>query len=95
MAGWVNWGLVGEQPSLISSFGSLMSFELGLMMVFELWVSNKLFVAAVVDILSAAAIDKLEVDIWVVDILAVASLAGKLVDMLLSLIDNSELETCD
>ncbi|KAG9302942.1 hypothetical protein G9A89_022359 [Geosiphon pyriformis] len=72
-----------------------MLFELGLMAVFELWVSDKLFVAVAVDILLVAVVDKLKVDIWVVDILAVASLAGKSVDMLLSLLNNSELEICN
>ncbi|KAG9296214.1 hypothetical protein G9A89_014806 [Geosiphon pyriformis] len=74
---------------------SLMLFELGLMVVFELQVFDKLFVAVAVDILLVAAVDKLEVDIQMVDILAVVSLANKSVNMLLSLIDNLELETCD
>ncbi|KAG9285013.1 hypothetical protein G9A89_009823 [Geosiphon pyriformis] len=72
-----------------------MSFKLDLMAVFELQVSDKLFVAAVVDILLVAAVDKLEVDIQVVDILAVASLADKLVNMVLDWVGNSELETSD
>ncbi|KAG9305895.1 hypothetical protein G9A89_016547 [Geosiphon pyriformis] len=84
MADWMNWEL-----------GSLMSFKLGLMVMFELWVSDILFVTAVVNILSVAVVDKLEVDIQVVDILAVVSLTGKSVNMLLSLINNSELETCN
>ncbi|KAG9301055.1 hypothetical protein G9A89_015791 [Geosiphon pyriformis] len=46
------------------------------MVVFELRVFDKLFVAVAVDILSVAVVDKLEVDIRVVDILAVALLAG-------------------
>ncbi|KAG9290059.1 hypothetical protein G9A89_010365 [Geosiphon pyriformis] len=70
-----------------------MSFELSLMMVFELWVFDKLFVAVMVDILLVAAVDKLEVDIQVIDILAVASLTNKSVDIVLGGIGNSELKT--
>ncbi|KAG9299963.1 hypothetical protein G9A89_009691 [Geosiphon pyriformis] len=55
-----------------------MSFELGLMVVFELWMFDKLFVAVAVDILLVAAVNKLEIDIQVVDILAVALLADDL-----------------
>ncbi|KAG9285375.1 hypothetical protein G9A89_010850 [Geosiphon pyriformis] len=82
------------QPVIVNEYlGFLMSFELGLMVVFELWVSDKLFVAVAVNILLAAVVDKLEIDIWVVNILAVASLTGKLVDMVLDWIGNSELGT--
>ncbi|KAG9290073.1 hypothetical protein G9A89_010379 [Geosiphon pyriformis] len=55
-----------------------MSPELGLMTVVKLWVFDKLFVIAVVDRLLVAAVDKLEVDIWVVDIVAVTLLVGNL-----------------
>ncbi|KAG9289618.1 hypothetical protein G9A89_014353 [Geosiphon pyriformis] len=75
--------------------GFLMLFELSLITVFELWVSDKLFVAVVVDILLVAVVDKLEVDIRVVDISAVVSLAGKSVDIVLDWIGNLELETGD
>ncbi|KAG9291561.1 hypothetical protein G9A89_021980 [Geosiphon pyriformis] len=70
-----------------------MSFELGKMAVFELWVSDKLFVAVVVDILLVVAVDKLKIDIWMVDILAVVSLASKLIDMVLVGLVIRELKT--
>ncbi|KAG9286564.1 hypothetical protein G9A89_014730 [Geosiphon pyriformis] len=70
-----------------------MSFELGLMAVFELQVFDKLFVAVVVNILPVAVVDILEVDIQVVDILAVVLLAGKSINTVLSWVGNSELET--
>ncbi|KAG9302402.1 hypothetical protein G9A89_011452 [Geosiphon pyriformis] len=54
--------------------GFLMLFELDLIAVFELQVSDKLFVAVVIDILLVAVVNKLKFDIQVVNILAVVSL---------------------
>ncbi|KAG9289451.1 hypothetical protein G9A89_008012 [Geosiphon pyriformis] len=65
-----------------------MLFELGWMAVFKLQVSDKLFVAAVVDTLPVAVVDRLEVNI-----LAVASSTDKSVDMVLGWIGNLELGT--
>ncbi|KAG9294580.1 hypothetical protein G9A89_008059 [Geosiphon pyriformis] len=61
--------------------GFLMSFEWGFGVVFELVVgANKLF-GAVANKLLVAAVDKLEVDILVVNRLVTASLAGKWFDI--------------
>ncbi|KAG9284454.1 hypothetical protein G9A89_014058 [Geosiphon pyriformis] len=69
-----------------------MSFELGLVVMFEVAGVDKLLVA-VVDILLMTAVDKLEIDIPVFDKLAAVSLAGNFDDMALNLVGYPEFET--
>ncbi|KAG9299279.1 hypothetical protein G9A89_013927 [Geosiphon pyriformis] len=72
-----------------------MSFEWGFRVVFELVVgADKLF-GAMADKLLVAAVDKLKIDILVVDRLVVALLAGKWFDIGLDLGSDSKSEICD
>ncbi|KAG9289677.1 hypothetical protein G9A89_014412 [Geosiphon pyriformis] len=75
--------------------GFLMSFEWSFGVVFKLVVgADKLF-GTTADKLLVAVVDKLKIDILVVDRLVAASLAGKWFDIGLDLGSDSESEICD
>ncbi|KAG9287815.1 hypothetical protein G9A89_017410 [Geosiphon pyriformis] len=94
----VVWGGLDSELLVVASFGVLdflMLFEWSFGVVFELVVGTDKLFGAVADKLPVAAVDKLEVDILVVDRLVAASLASNWLDIGFGLGSNSESEICN